>query len=105
MSEGSKTNGRAATSRRRGAAGQGARGNGAGPNGDVGQEARERLQQTLGGSLDPGEVARSLGGLAERALRAAAGAVQARVPRADLDERDPDYIRERLPTWWLAASL
>jgi 1-acyl-sn-glycerol-3-phosphate acyltransferase len=27
------------------------------------------------------------------------------VPRADLDERDPDYIRETLPRLWLAASL
>jgi 1-acyl-sn-glycerol-3-phosphate acyltransferase len=27
------------------------------------------------------------------------------VPAADLDERDPDYIRETLPRLWLAASL
>jgi 1-acyl-sn-glycerol-3-phosphate acyltransferase len=27
------------------------------------------------------------------------------VPRADLDERDPDYIRESLPRLWLLASL
>jgi 1-acyl-sn-glycerol-3-phosphate acyltransferase len=27
------------------------------------------------------------------------------VPSADLDERDPDYIRETLPGLWLAASL
>jgi 1-acyl-sn-glycerol-3-phosphate acyltransferase len=27
------------------------------------------------------------------------------VPPADLDERDPDYIRETLPRLWLAASL
>jgi 1-acyl-sn-glycerol-3-phosphate acyltransferase len=27
------------------------------------------------------------------------------VPRADLDERDPDYIRERLPILWLFASI
>jgi 1-acyl-sn-glycerol-3-phosphate acyltransferase len=27
------------------------------------------------------------------------------VPAADLDERDPDYIRESLPRLWLAASL
>lgn len=27
------------------------------------------------------------------------------VPRADLDERDPDFIRERLPLMWLIASL
>jgi 1-acyl-sn-glycerol-3-phosphate acyltransferase len=27
------------------------------------------------------------------------------VPRADLDHRDPDYIRDRLPGTWLLASL
>lgn len=31
--------------------------------------------------------------------------VQRRIPRADLDERDPDVIRERLPLMWLASSL
>jgi 1-acyl-sn-glycerol-3-phosphate acyltransferase len=31
--------------------------------------------------------------------------VQRRIPRADLDERDPDYIRETLPRMWLLASL
>ncbi len=41
-----------------------------------------------------------------RALaRRASRAVQARIPVADLDERDPDYIRESLPGLWLAASL
>ncbi|MFL5885118.1 MAG: lysophospholipid acyltransferase family protein [Thermoleophilaceae bacterium] len=28
-----------------------------------------------------------------------------RVPRADLDERDPDFIREWLPAFWLMSSL
>ncbi|HWT93157.1 MAG TPA: 1-acyl-sn-glycerol-3-phosphate acyltransferase, partial [Solirubrobacteraceae bacterium] len=37
--------------------------------------------------------------------RAAAGQVARRVPRGDLDDRDPDYIRERLPGVWLLASL
>jgi 1-acyl-sn-glycerol-3-phosphate acyltransferase len=45
------------------------------------------------------------GGLPGRIVRAIAGAVQARIPTADLDERDPDYIRERLPGIWLLASL
>ncbi|HWF54291.1 MAG TPA: 1-acyl-sn-glycerol-3-phosphate acyltransferase [Solirubrobacteraceae bacterium] len=40
-----------------------------------------------------------------RALREVAGQVQARIPRADLDERDPDFIRERLPLMWLISSL
>ena len=37
-----------------------------------------------------------------RAWREVAREVQRRIPRADLDERDPDYIRERLPLMWLA---
>src|SRR5215204_291016 len=31
--------------------------------------------------------------------------VKSRVPAADLDERDPDYIRESLPGLWLLASI
>jgi 1-acyl-sn-glycerol-3-phosphate acyltransferase len=31
--------------------------------------------------------------------------LQRRLPRADLDERDPDYIREQLPVMWLLASV
>src|SRR5215213_6445076 len=31
--------------------------------------------------------------------------VGSRVPKADLDQRDPDYIREQLPGLWLLASL
>jgi 1-acyl-sn-glycerol-3-phosphate acyltransferase len=34
-----------------------------------------------------------------------AGAVASRIPTADLDERDPDYIREQLPGLWLLSSL
>jgi 1-acyl-sn-glycerol-3-phosphate acyltransferase len=44
-------------------------------------------------------------GLAQRLVRSITGAVQARIPVADLDERDPDYIRENLPRLWLLASL
>jgi 1-acyl-sn-glycerol-3-phosphate acyltransferase len=40
-----------------------------------------------------------------RALRGASALIGSRIPRADLDERDPDYIRERLPLMWLLASL
>jgi len=43
--------------------------------------------------------------LLRRALRGVAAQVQLRIPRADLDERDPDFIRERLPLMWLMASL
>ena len=38
-------------------------------------------------------------------MRALAGEVSRRVPPADLDERDPDYIRESLPGLWMLASL
>ncbi len=38
-------------------------------------------------------------------MRELAGQAQRRIPKADLDERDPDYIRENLPRLWLLASL
>jgi 1-acyl-sn-glycerol-3-phosphate acyltransferase len=44
-------------------------------------------------------------GIAGRAIAAVAEQAQRRVPAADLDERDPDYIRETLPRLWMAASL
>jgi 1-acyl-sn-glycerol-3-phosphate acyltransferase len=44
-------------------------------------------------------------GLAERLMQAVAGQVRGRVPVADLDDRDPDWIRESLPGLWLAVSL
>jgi len=44
-------------------------------------------------------------GLPGRLSRLAAGAVARRIPPADLDERDPDYIRESLPGLWLLASI
>jgi 1-acyl-sn-glycerol-3-phosphate acyltransferase len=43
--------------------------------------------------------------LLARAGQAIAGQVTRRIPPADLDERDPDYIRESLPRLWLLASL
>jgi 1-acyl-sn-glycerol-3-phosphate acyltransferase len=41
----------------------------------------------------------------ERLVGAIARAARSRVPAADLDERDPDFIRESLPAQWLLASL
>src|SRR3954451_9536049 len=38
-------------------------------------------------------------------MEAATNAVFSRIPRADLDERDPDYIREQLPGLWMLASF
>jgi 1-acyl-sn-glycerol-3-phosphate acyltransferase len=43
--------------------------------------------------------------LATRLVRGVASQIQNRIPAADLDERDPDYIRENLPTAWLLSSL
>jgi 1-acyl-sn-glycerol-3-phosphate acyltransferase len=56
------------------------------------EPAQERARG--GGPSLPGRIARAI-----------TGAVQSRIPVADLDERDPDYIRETLPRLWLAASL
>jgi len=61
-------------------------------NGRVDPETAE-LEESSSGSL----VTRLVGGLAQQ--------VQKRLPRADLDERDPDYIREQLPFMWLLASI
>jgi 1-acyl-sn-glycerol-3-phosphate acyltransferase len=44
-------------------------------------------------------------GLVSRVGQALAGEVQRRIPRADLDERDSDYIRETLPFAWMLASF
>jgi 1-acyl-sn-glycerol-3-phosphate acyltransferase len=44
-------------------------------------------------------------GIASRISRALTRTVAARVPQADLDERDPDYIRETMAGAWLLASL
>jgi len=53
------------------------------------------------GAGTPAEIA----GVAARMASALAGELQRRIPRADLDERDPDYIRESLPRLWLMATL
>jgi 1-acyl-sn-glycerol-3-phosphate acyltransferase len=47
----------------------------------------------------------SLGQMLTRLIGAIAEEAQRRVPTADLDERDPDYIRETLPRLWMLASL
>jgi 1-acyl-sn-glycerol-3-phosphate acyltransferase len=44
-------------------------------------------------------------GIVERVIRALAARPRERMPAADLDERDPDYIRDSLPRLWLLASL
>src|SRR6478735_2357130 len=54
-------------------------------NGALSHDQRESVRQALG--------------------RVLAEQVQKRIPTADLDERDPDYIRETLPGLWLLASF
>jgi 1-acyl-sn-glycerol-3-phosphate acyltransferase len=49
----------------------------------------------------PGSIVQVVG----RLIGAIAQEAQRRVPTADLDERDPDYIRETLPGLWMLASL
>jgi 1-acyl-sn-glycerol-3-phosphate acyltransferase len=44
-------------------------------------------------------------GLPTRLIRGIASQVERRIPAADLDERDPDYIRENLPSAWLLSSV
>jgi 1-acyl-sn-glycerol-3-phosphate acyltransferase len=57
------------------------------------------------GDAQAGSGGSGLAGLAARALGGIAGAITSRIPVADLDERDPDYIREQLPGLWLLASI
>lgn len=54
-----------------------------------------------GSPLRPAALAQVAG----RIVAAIAEEAQRRVPTADLDERDPDYIRETLPGLWMLASL
>jgi 1-acyl-sn-glycerol-3-phosphate acyltransferase len=55
------------------------------------------------GPPEPGQKAGR--GLLERVLRGVADQLTSRLPVADLDERDPDYIRDNLPWLWLLASI
>jgi 1-acyl-sn-glycerol-3-phosphate acyltransferase len=82
------------------------RSNGAGPDGAVTDEARDRVTRALRPpGLDLGAVVRAAGNLAADLVEAVAAQAQTAVPEADLDERDPDYIRESLPGLWMLASL
>jgi 1-acyl-sn-glycerol-3-phosphate acyltransferase len=82
------------------------RSNGAGPDGRVTEEPRDRVARALRPpGLDLGEAVRAAGRLAADLVGAVAAQAQEAVPRADLDERDPDYIRESLPGLWMLASL
>jgi 1-acyl-sn-glycerol-3-phosphate acyltransferase len=51
------------------------------------------------------QAERLLPGVAGTLAGALTHAVESRIPTADLDERDPDYIRETLPGLWMLASF
>jgi 1-acyl-sn-glycerol-3-phosphate acyltransferase len=81
--------------------------NGAGPSSgsSAGRtKAKPASKPAPGGSLIPTSPTDAVA-LLGRAAGAIARQAQMRVPRADLDERDPDYIRESLPRLWVLASL
>src|SRR5205085_3358156 len=52
-----------------------------------------------------GNGASGLPRIAGRLVKSLADQITSRIPVADLDERDPDYIRENLPGLWLASSI
>jgi 1-acyl-sn-glycerol-3-phosphate acyltransferase len=51
------------------------------------------------------DAQRLVGGLGRSLARAVTDPIARRIPTADLDERDPDYIRETLPGLWMLASF
>jgi len=66
-----------------------------------GARAHDARRRDDGEAEDPGSAPGTLARLVGAIARGARG----RVPAADLDERDPDFIRESLPGQWLLASL
>ncbi len=84
-------------------------------NGHGGRDAARRATEQAVVAREGGRAPAWLTGLGALAGDAAAvparmgarvgRAVAGRIPPADLDERDPDYIRESLPRLWLLASL
>ena len=69
-----------------------------------GHHKADAVQARLSGEEEPGGqgAGRSL---PERLIRGLAGQIAKRVPAADLDDRDPDWIRENLPALWLSSSV
>jgi len=78
---------------------------------DAERQTRRSGPSSNGGAPGSGRAATNGGAAAElralvgRTVGAIAQQAAARVPRADLDERDSDYIRESLPGLWMLASL
>ena len=80
---------------------------------DAERQTRRSAQSANGGAPNGrpasgdggGGTATELRQLIGRTITAVAAQAQQRVPRADLDERDSDYIRETLPGLWMLASI
>ena len=75
-----------------------------------GTKRRDAAKTSRNGSASNGGPPHDSGGQRGEPRRrglveAATEAVASRIPRADLDERDPDYIRELLPGMWMLASF
>ncbi len=74
------------------------------------KETPTRSQNANGASANGGDPqAEHNGGgsvveLGSRVVHAISSLAQSRIPKADLDERDTDYIRETLPGLWMLAS-
>jgi 1-acyl-sn-glycerol-3-phosphate acyltransferase len=79
--------------------------NGAGPPENIVEAARERVSGSPLPTATLGSVARIAGSLAAEGASTVARWASERVSTADLDDRDPDYIRDWLPAFWLAASI
>lgn len=88
-----------------------ARSNGGGAHRNGGGGLRGRLAPLGELAGASGAFARVGGGLVDAAQSVAAGAAGAAARRvgkrlrADLDDRDPDWLRERLPLMWLLATI
>lgn len=112
MSEGSRARGKAGRGRSRNGAADGAgsrtrsrpKARGSGAPAAAGKPASKAGEGSSFGAFVPFGPAGAVA-LAGRVLEAVARQAKTRVPKADLDERDPDYIRESLPGLWLLASL
>src|SRR5215212_8488108 len=67
-------------------------------------------ESTNGASANGGDPQAAANGgmsaveLGSRVVSVIAEMARSRIPKADLDERDPDYIRETLPGLWMLAS-
>jgi 1-acyl-sn-glycerol-3-phosphate acyltransferase len=71
----------------------------------VADTSRHNGHGTISPDRQHSEPKSQRGSFASRVARELSEQARRRIPRADLDERDPDYIREKLPQLWLAASL